>query len=148
MFTESKKIFLDSSVFIAFIDRGSQVHLKASKALEHLASTGCRLYTSSHSVIDSYNPLTSNVGTTVALEFLQSMLQTGIEVLFPQKADLITAHRILRINRDKEIPLSEALNAVLMQKKGIRQILTFKDWTKLFGTEISNLVTIQQSRNE
>ena len=140
MTTQSRKIFIDSSIFTAFIDRGSLNHLKASKAIEDLASIGFSLYTSLQVVTDSYAVLHRDIGTTVALEFLQVILQTGIEILFPQKADLITAHRILRVNKDKQIPLSEALNATLMQKKGIVQILTFSYWHNLFGTNISNLV--------
>lgn len=140
MATTSKKIFIDSSILLAFIDRGNPNHQKASKAIEDLASIGYRLYTSSQVVTDLYARISRDLGTTVALEFLQTMLQTGIETLFPQKADLITVSRILRVNRDKQIPLSEALNSTLMQKKGIVQVLTFSSWNKLFGTSVSNLM--------
>ena len=142
MATTSRKIFIDSSIFIAFIDRGVPNHLKASKAIEDLVSIGYRLYTSSQVVTDSYALLCRDVGTTIALEFFQTMLQSGIEILFPQKADLITAHRILRVNRDRQIPSSEVLNATLMQKRGVVQILTFTYWHNLFGTYVSNLTVI------
>lgn len=142
MATTSKKIFIDLSIFIAFIDRGATDHLKASKAIEDLASMGYRLYTSSQVVTDSYAQLYRDVGTVVAFEFLQAILQSGIEILCPQKADLITAHRILRVNRERQIPVSEALNATLMQKRGIVQILTFAHWNNLFGTVVSNLIVI------
>ena len=142
MVTTSRKIFIDSSILIAFIDRGNPNHLIAAKTIEDLASIGYRLYTSSQVVTDSYDLLSRDVGNAVALEFLQTMFQTGIEILFPQKADLITAHRILRVNRDRQIPLSEALNATLMQKRGVAQILTFTHWSNLFGTFVSNLTTV------
>lgn len=142
MATTSRKIFIDSSIIIAFIDRGNPNHLIASKAIEDLASIGYRFYTSSQVVTDSYTLLSREVGTTVALEFFQTILQSGIEILFPQKADLITAHRLLRVNRDRQIPLSEILNATLMQKKGVVQILTFTHWSNLFGTFTSNLTTV------
>lgn len=140
MATTSRKIFIDSSILIAFIDKDAPGHLKAAKAIEDLASIGYRLYTSSQVVIDSYALLWREVDTTIALEFLQIMLQTGIEILFPQKADLITTHRILRVNRNDIISINEAVNATLMQKKGIGQILTFSSWNNLFGTSVSNLV--------
>lgn len=142
MATTSRKIFIDTSILIAFIDRGNPNHLKASKAIEDLASIGYRLYTSLQVVTDSYSMLSREVSTSIALEFLQTMLQTGIEILFPQKADLITAHRILRVNRERQIPLTEALNATLMQKRGIVQIITFTYWHNLFGTHISNLTIL------
>ncbi len=140
MATTSRKIFIDSSILIAFIDRGAPNHSKAAKAMEDLASIGYHPYTSTQTVTDSYAQLSRDISTTVALEFLQIMLQSSIEILFPQKADLITAHRILRVNHDRQILLSEALNATLMQKRGIVQILTFSYWNKLFGTNVSTLV--------
>ena len=140
--TTSRKIFIDSSILVAFIDRGSRNHLLATKAIEDLASLNYSLYTSSQVITDSYDLLLNEVGKTVALEFLQTMLQSGIELLFPQKADIITAHRILKVNNNREIALSEALNATLMQKRGIIQVLTFNNWSKLFGTTISNLISI------
>ncbi len=138
----SRKIFIDSSILIAFIDRGAPNHAVASKAIEALARIGYRSYTSSSVVTHSYTLLSREIGASIALEFLQTMLQSGIEILFPQKADLITAHRILRVNRDRQIALSEALNATLMQRKGIVQILTFSYWNKLFGTYVSNLTVV------
>ena len=142
MATASRKIFIDISIFIAFIDRGAPNHLKATKAIEDLASIGYRIYTSAQVITDSYDLLNRDVGTTVALEFLQTILQNGIEILFPQKADLITAHRILRVNKDKQISINEALNATLVQKRGIAQILTFSYWHNLFGTNVSNLISV------
>ena len=137
-----KKIFIDTSILIAFIDRGAPKHLKASKSMEDLARLGYRLYTSTQVVTDSYDLLSREVGNIVALEFLQTVLQSGIEILFPQRADIITANRILAANRDRQIPLSEALNASMMQKRGIIHILTFSYWNNLFGTSASNLTAI------
>jgi len=140
---QSKKLFIDSSIFIAFIDRADANHQKATKALENLSLRGFQLYTSLHTVTDTYALLTRELGLSLALEFLQSSLQSDIEILFPQKADLITANRILKINRERQISLREVLNATLMQKRGIGQILTFTYWYNLFGTyvlDISNLI--------
>ena len=142
MATTSRKIFIDSSILIAFIDRGAPNHLIAVKTIGDLARIGYHLYTSSQVVTDSYILFSRELGTAVALEFLQTMLQSAIEILFPQQADLITAYRILRVNRKRQIPSDEALNATLMQKKGIVQILTFSPWHNLFGTLVSNLTVV------
>ncbi len=137
-----RKIFIDSSILIAFIDRGDPNHLKATKAIEDMAGIGCRLYTSSEVVSTSYGLLARTVGITVALEFLQAMTQSGIEILYPQKADLITSYRILKVHRDEKISLREAISATLMQKKGINQILTLAHWNNLFGTTVSNITSV------
>ncbi len=140
---QSKKLFIDSSIFVAFIDRADANHQKATKALENLSLRQFQLYTSLHTITDTYALLTRELGLSLALEFLQSSLQSDIEILFPQKADLITANRILKTNRERQISLREVLNATLMQKRDIGQILTFTYWYNLFGTyvlDISNLV--------
>ena len=136
---QTKKIFIDTSILVAFVDRADVNHQKAIKVLENMARLGIHLYTSYQIIQDTYAALSREMGTSVALEFLQSSLQSDMEILCPQKADLITAHRILRTNRERQINLREAINATLMQKKGIIQIATFSYWHNLFGTYVTSL---------
>lgn len=136
---QTKKIFIDSSILLAFIDRTDPNHEKSSLNFNNIARSGFRIYTSYQNIADTYATLGREIGISLALEFLQSSLQSDIEIIFPQKADLIAAHRILRANRDRQITLREALNATLMQKKGIAQVLTFTYWHNLFGTFVANL---------
>lgn len=139
MALQSRKIFIDSSVLIGFIDRANPNHAKAVKAMENLARQAWHLYTSSQNISEVYATLTRQTGLSVALDFLHASLQSDIEILFPQKADLITANRMLRSNRERQLTLREVLNATLMQKKGITQVLTFTYWHNLFGSYVSNL---------
>ncbi|OGE28854.1 hypothetical protein A2867_02825 [Candidatus Daviesbacteria bacterium RIFCSPHIGHO2_01_FULL_40_11] len=136
---QTKKIFIDSSVLLAFIDRTDPNHQKSTLSFDTIARQGFHIYTSYQNIADTYTTLGREVGISMALEFLQASLQSNIEIIFPQKADLITAHRMLRANRDRQISLRETLNATLMQKRGIMQILTFTYWHNLFGTYVSNL---------
>lgn len=140
MAIQSRKIFIDTSILVPFIDRADQNHGKAAKTMEDLARLGYQVYTSIQNITDAYIVLSREVGVSIALEFLQATLQSDMEILFPQKADLITTHRIIRSNRDRQITLREALNATLMQRRGIVQILTFTYWHNLFGSYVSNLV--------
>lgn len=141
MALQSRKIFIDSSVLLGFIDRADPNHPKAVKAMENLARLGYHLYTSSINVSEVYAALSRETGLSVALDFLQAILQSNIELLFPQKADLITAHRMLRSNRERQLTLREVLNATLMQRRGVVQILTFNYWHNLFGSYTSNLTS-------
>lgn len=139
MALQARKIFIDSSVLISFIDRADTNHTKAIKIMETLAQLGAKLYTSSQVITEVYATVSREISVSVALDFLQASLQSDIEILFPQKADLITAHRMLRSNRERQLPLREVLNATLMQRRGINQILTFSYWHNLFGSYVSNL---------
>lgn len=135
----TRKIFIDSSVLIGFIDRADNNHPRAVKAMEVLAKQGFHLYTSLLNINEVYAALSREAGLSVALDFLQASLQSDMEILFPQKADLITAHRMLRSNRERQMTLKEILNATLMQRRSIVQILTFNYWHNLFGSHVSNL---------
>ena len=139
MALQSRKIFVDSSIFISFIDRSDLSHSKAVKILESLAKAGFQLYTSSSVVNEVYSALSRETGISVALDFLQAIIQSDIEILYPQKADYITAYRMLKSNRERQLTLREVLRATIMQRKGIPQILTFNYWHNLFGSYVSNL---------
>lgn len=141
MALQTKKIFIDSSVFVAFVNRSNQNHSKAVKSMEHLARERYFLYTSIQNIQDTYAILAKEVGVSMALEFLQATLESNMEIIFPQKTDLITAHKVLRVNRGRQVILKETLNATLMQKRGVPQILTFTYWHNLFGTYVSNLAS-------
>ena len=140
MAIQSRKIFVDSSVLLAFVDRADSNHNKAAQAMDSLARMGYQIYTSYQNIFDTYATLAREVGMSVALDFLQAGLHSEMEILFPQKADLITAHRMIRANRDRQLTLREVLNATLMQKRGIIQVLTFTYWHNLFGSYVSNLI--------
>jgi|SRR3989344_329119 len=137
--TQSRKIFIDSSVLLSFIDRSDQNHSKGIKSIESIAELKFQAYTSHQNVSEAYTTLVGEVGISVALDFLQAILQSDIEIIYPQKTDLVSAYRLLRTNRDRQIGLQEVLNASLMRKKGITQVLTFAIWHNLFGTYVSNL---------
>lgn len=139
MALQSRKIFVDSSIFFGFIDRADSNHTRAIKSMETLARLEYQLYTSSLVVNDVYALISREISPSVALDFLQAIIQSDIEIIFPQKADLITAHRMLRSNKERQIPFREVMNATLMQRKGIIQVLTFNYWHNLFGSHISNL---------
>jgi len=130
----SKKIFIESSVLYAFVDRASSDHTQSVRLLDQLSLQGTHLYTSIQSVMDTNNAINNQLGATLSLDFLQSMTESTIEILYPQKADFIAAFKLLRLNRYKQISLKEALISVLMQKKGISQILTFAYWHNLLGS--------------
>lgn len=142
MVLQSRKIFIDSSVLISFIDRANTNHAKGVKAMETLAQLGYQLYTSSIVVSEVYTVISREISFSIALDFLRASLQSDIEILFPQKADLITANRMLRSNLERQLTLREVLNAALMQRKNITQILTFSYWHNLFGSYTSNLLPI------
>ena len=135
-----RKLFIDSSVLLAFVDRADSNHRKSVQVVENVARGGYQLYTSVQNISETYAFLARELGLSVALEFLQATLQSDMEILFPQKTEFFTTFRLLRSNRERQVTLREALNATLMQKKGVMYILTFGYWHNLLGTHVANLI--------
>lgn len=131
----SRKIFIDSSILYSFIDRGDGNHNKAIKVMEHFSVYRFNLYTSIQVIQETFNTLSSQLGKSMSLEFLQATLQSNIEILYPQKGDLLSAFRLMKFNRDRQISLKEALICALMQKKNIVQVCTFASWNNFLGTQ-------------
>jgi|CXWK01.1.fsa_nt_gi predicted nucleic acid-binding protein len=130
----SKKIFIDSSALYAFVDRADPNHTQSGKIIEQLSLQNMHLYTSIQSITDTYTALDRQLGGTLSLEFLQATIESTMEILYPQKADLVSAYKLVKLNKNKQVPLKEALNAVLMQKKSIGLVLTFRYWQNLLGS--------------
>src|SRR5437868_5471893 len=128
------KVFLDSSALYAFIDRADPNHLYSSKLFEHFSLQRVSIYTSIQVVQDVFTAINNQLGNTISFEFLQAMSESDIEILYLQKADFLAAFRLIKLNRNKQISLKEALTATIMQKKGITQILTFTYWPNLLGS--------------
>ncbi len=130
----SKKIFIDGSVLYAFIDRADPNHTQAAKTLDQMSLQDMHLYTSVQAVQEAYTAISRQLGSNLSIDFLQATVESTMEILYPQKADLLAAARLLKLNRSREVNLKEALTAVMMQRKGISFIFTFTYWQNLLGS--------------
>lgn len=139
---QSLKVFVDSSLFLAFIDRTDLNHLKSASIFEFLAKQRYHLFTSSIVVIQTFNALEKNLGSTISLEFLQIIIESDIQILHPGEQDFIAAYRFLKLNPNRQVSLVEIINTNLMSKHGVGSVLTFDFWHSLMGTSASNLLAI------
>jgi predicted nucleic acid-binding protein len=131
----SRKIFIDGSVFYAFTDRADANHAQSVKIMEQLSLQGVQLFTSIQSVQDVYSAINRQLGTTIGFDFLQAMIESDIEILYPQRSDLVSTYKLMRLNANKQISFKQALTANLMAKRNVVKILTFTYWHNLLGTE-------------
>lgn len=129
----SSKIFLDTSILEAFIDRANTNHLKAVGLMNKLAKDNCFVFTSQSVVEETYTILEKRVSSVVAYEFLQALIESHIEVLFPTKAELLSFYKLMLESKDKGITFKMGINGVLMKKFGINYIATFGFWNNLSG---------------
>lgn len=141
MSTSSKKIFIESSYFLAFIDKANLNHVKASQILEFLGRNKYQVFTSGIVVLQTFNAIERDLGSTIARDFFQAMIKTNIKILYTSDSDLLAAFRYLKVNPGRQISLSYLINANLMQKHGINSILTFDYWPNVMGIVVANLIT-------
>ena len=139
----SKKIFVDISAFISFIDRADLNHTKAVQVFEELGTDEYHVFTSSSVVLNTYFRIEREISTIVANDFLQAILESNIEILYPSKSELSTALRISKANPGRTASLSQIINSDLMEKNGIRHVFTFDFWNNLLGTNLSPLLQQQ-----
>ncbi len=139
--TGSKKIFMESSIFLAYVDRANLNHSKAGEIMEYLARQKFHVFTSSIVVLQTFNAIERDLGGTLAKDFLQAMIESNIQILHSVETDLQSAFRYLKANPGRQISLSSIINANLMQKHGVNSILTFDFWPNVMGTVASNLIS-------
>ena len=139
----SKKIFVDISAFISFIDRADLNHTKAVQVFEELGTDEYHVFTSSSVVLNTYFRIEREISTIVANDFLQAILESNIEILYPSKSELSTALRISKANPGRTASLSQIINSDLMEKNGIRHVFTFDFWNNLLGTTLSPILQQQ-----
>lgn len=131
---KSHKVFLDSSILEAFIDRVNTNHVRSVNLLGRLAKERYTVFTSQMVVESIYQLLERKISKVIAHEFLQAIVESNIEVLFPTKADLTAFYKLTLDSKDRQVGLQEGVNAVLMKKNGINYIATFSFWNNFFGT--------------
>lgn len=141
MAISSKKIFIEASLFLAFIDRVNPNHAKASKIFEVLGRDKYQVFTSGMVVAQTFNVIERDLGETLARYFLQTMLETNIQILYTNEPDLLAALRFLKANPGRQISLLSIINANLIQRHSINSILTFDFWPNVMGIVVSDLIT-------
>lgn len=132
----SRKIFLESSIFEAFIDRSNTKHQQSVEMLNRLAKDRCLLFTSLQVVEEVFDFLMAKVSQVVAFEFLQAILESNIELIYSNRSDVSSVYKLTMEYKEKQISFKEALSTVLMQKNNIPRIATFRFWNNLEGTSV------------
>jgi predicted nucleic acid-binding protein len=137
----TQKIFIDASFLVAFIDRTNIDHIKAGQIMENLARDNFQVFTSSLVINQTFIRLEKEIGSVVADEFLQAILESNIQTLYPEQSDLLAGFRVLKTLTTRNASINEILNSVLMYKYRVYTILTFDTWHNLQKTQVSNLLS-------
>lgn len=140
---QSHKLFLDSSAFLAFIDRADYNHLKTTNIFDYLARGEFQLYTSNYVIIQSFARIEKELSPIIAQEFLLAILESNISIFYISESEFVAAYKLMRNTPSLKSGLMEVIHAQMMEKNGIHYIFTYNPWGNLLNTAITNLVLRQ-----
>ena len=129
----SKKVFIASDLFVAFIDRAHQKHIHAVAFFRYFASEGFELYSNIPIVIESYKKIYQDISPSIARDFMRALSLGNINIIYPDESDFKNALKALVTYQSTELTFSEALMAVEADKRKVPAICTFDYLHPLFG---------------
>ena len=133
---QSKKVYLDSSAFIAFIDR---VHIKydhATAYFRYFAIEEYQLFSDPVTITEAYNRIYNTISPSLAKDFLRVMALSNVNMIYPDEADCKAALKALVNFKTTDITYPKALMAVLANRRGVPQICAFEYVPPLFGLDL------------
>lgn len=132
----SKKVFLSSDVFFAFIDRAHAKHEQASAYIRYFAQEEYFLYTDIVSLNLVYEQIYKDISTSLAKDFIKTISLSNINIIFPDESDLKATYKTIQLSNSTELTFVKALISVLSEKRNIGQICTFEYLQPLFGISL------------
>src|SRR5574341_2434741 len=97
-----RRVFVDSSVYLALLDRDDKHHSEATELLQELAAERYRQFTTNVLLIESHALILSVLGRAQAAQFLKDMQESSTVVIRARAADEERAKQILFQYDDKD----------------------------------------------
>lgn len=129
----SKKVYLSESGFISYIDRANEKHSYAKAYFRYFGQEGYLLFTDIVTIILTYNRIYKDISPSLAKDFLRTVSLSNINIIYPEESDSKAALKTLVNYQSTDLTYSEALMAVLANRRDIKYICTFDYLHPLFG---------------
>lgn len=129
----NKKLFITSSVFVAFIDRTHPKHTQATACFRYFTAQKYQLYTSHVNIVEAYRTIFDDISPFLARDFLRAITLGSINVLYPTEADTKAAVKALVSSQSNQLNFVDAQTEVLAYRNSITQIFSFDFIHLLFG---------------
>lgn len=133
MANQSKKIFIDSDIFYAFINRAHEKHPQAAAFFRYFAQEQFQVFTSYSVLEETYNEIYGKISPSLAKDFMRGISLSNINILYPNESDFKATLKALINYRNTELTFNDAQTALLAERNKISQICTFGYLHPLFG---------------
>lgn len=121
---------------MAFVDRVHKKHVQATAFFRYFAQEQYQLYTNPLTVNETYMTIYNTISPSLARDFLRATDLSGINIIFPENADIKAAIKIIETSNSVDLTFSKALMAVMCNKKSIPQIMTYEFLHALYGLQL------------
>jgi uncharacterized protein len=121
-----RKVFVDTSAFVALRNRAEREHASARAALGRLVAERAPLFTSNYVFAETYTALLVRVGTTEAIEWGRRFrASAAIELIRIEEPVEEAAWSILESHADKPWSYIDASSFALMESEGTAEAFAF-----------------------
>lgn len=132
----SKKVFIATSAFMAFVDRANPKHIQAAAYFQYFAQEKYQIYTGYLNLTEVHHETMEKVSGSFARDFLKAIDLGSINILYPEPADMKLAIKTLINYRSTDLTFREAQMVVMASRRSISQICTFEYLHPLFGLTV------------
>lgn len=122
---QARRVFVDSSAYLALLDQDDAHHTEAVAILNHLADRRYRQFTTNILIIETHALLLSCLGSAPAVQFLRDMRESNTVVVRVRAADEADGQQILFRYADKDFSFADAISFTVMERLRITQAFTF-----------------------
>lgn len=133
MANQSKKVFIESGVFYAFINRAHAKYPQAAAYFRYFAQENYQVFTSYPVLEKVYEELYEKISPSLAKDFIRGLSLSSINILYPTESDLKASLKTLINYRNTELTFRSSQTAVLSNRNYINQVCTFEYLHPLFG---------------
>ena len=132
----SKKVYIATDGFVAFIDRAHEKHVQATAFFRYFSQEKYQLYTNVVTMNDAYMRMYNTISPSLARDFLRVMSLSSVNIMYPETSDLKAAIKIVETSNSVDLTFAKALMAVMCNKKSVPQIMTYEYLHALFGLQM------------
>jgi predicted nucleic acid-binding protein len=133
---QERSAFVDSSAFLATIDRRDANRADALGLLHKLATGRYRQITTNAIVFECHALVLARMGRDVAEQFLDGLDESATTIVRVTEDDERAAREIIRRYRDKAFSFTDALSFTVIERLGIRYAFTYDRHFAQYGLAV------------
>ena len=129
----SRRVFVDSSAYLALRDRRDEHHQLAVSIFTRLAQLRFRQFTSNIIMFEAHSLILSELGIENGQAFLHEMEESNTVVVNVRQLEEEQAKQIVYTYSDKDFSLVDASSFLVMGRLGITYAFTFDRHFNQYG---------------